>query len=124
METHGQLIKRLAKFVDDGAGDWQPTEVPGTFRLATKSGSLKIHLESGDEGEAPDVTFSIYNERGRLVDQFNDRDLTRSLARPSNSESWYQMARRVFDHSRRKAMNAEEIITKMIADLDDDDIPF
>lgn len=123
MEINGRLVTRLAKLVDDDAGDWQPSDVPGQFRLALKAGSLKVHLESSAEDETPDVIFSIYNDKGRLVDQFSDRDLNRALSKPNNIDTWYFLCRRVFDHSRRKAMRAEQVVRKIIDELDDD-IPF
>lgn len=125
METNGALVMKLFQQAKKDKLDWQPTPALSHFQLTLKTGSLKIAAIYDPEKEETDILFSVYNERGRLIDEFSDNDLANYLAKPDNSGNWYSICRYVFDTARRKALNAEKIMRKMIDELDlDDDIPF
>lgn len=128
MIVNGRLVLRLLRDSEAGKTRWQSTRNPGIFSMSNKAGSVRVYKkmrENEEEKEIFDIIFEVFNDKGRLVDEFSDKDLSRALPPPNNEDSWFMICKRLAESARRIAMNAEEVMENIIKEMDiEDEIPF
>lgn len=118
MNKHKQLVDLLMKKTESGALDWKKSVENDEFTLSFSSRTLIISENSGknvrDQSDFC-VTIAITDDDGRIVDSFNDNSLDVS----EFSHPWFDKMRGLFLSARRTALEADEAINEILAELAD-----
>jgi ABC-type taurine transport system substrate-binding protein len=71
-----------------------------------------------------DYEFLLINNEGKTVDSFTDVELADTEDFGDSKNQWYKDSQELYDLARRTALGSEKILNEILADLDDDEVPF
>lgn len=109
-KQHAQLVTLLIDHTENGKINW--TEGANEKAFQTNIGSNTIVVSP----KGSDVAVRVYNESGKLVDEFADPDLA-TYPLPRGISSWYQLMLGLLEAARRNALGADKILGDIIDDL-------
>ena len=117
MITNSQL--KLARLIFDkthaGLLPWESSPAADTYQCALPNGVIRVAHYSDSRMY---ISLEIIDDRGRVVDSFTDDDLTESNYPPFNGAGWYSTFNEIFELARRTALGAEQVLSKLIDDLE------
>lgn len=114
------LVDRIIYATDLGKISWKESSEDSVY--VTRIGDTQISYEESDSPDEinKDYTFRIYNSRGEVIDFFNDSDL---YSRDENI-AYYPRMRELYNRVVRQTNGSDIVLDRILASLDDPDIPF
>jgi len=109
------LAKKLLSRTKEGKLHWEMTSHDDVYQVAFANYVVRLLSRAGSEGPEIDYIMQILNERGQLVDEVSDVDLTRLMA---SGETMFPAMRDLYDLARRTAMGVEQALTTLLDELD------
>lgn len=100
------ILDRLIDLSESGQLNWKSTAGSATYLLVLKDSSISI------SGHSPYIFIEFRNEKGVVVEKIV----------LGSSEKFYEKADKLFDLARRKALNADETIDRILEQLNTDSI--
>ena len=114
------LAEKLSLKTQLGEIDWEETTEKGVYQASFSDYSVTISTLNREESQ---VLVRIFNDEGSLIEEFTDDDLFIFI--PNNDgQYFYKIMKETFEIARRHALGTEQVINKILAELDKDDLPF
>lgn len=106
------ILDRLLKLSEEGLLNWKTTASPKTYLISLKDSSISI--TNFDLG----IEFDFRNERGLTVETYSIYNIGEVIDRASEIENiLFGKADKLYDLARRKALNADETIDRILEQL-------
>ena len=105
------ILKQLLEKTLAGKANWKATSSEDTFLISFKTFSLKIWRFSNPYDESNGISFGVYNDKGKKIDDFS-----------VESGKQLELANSLFENARRKAFNVEDALKLMSLELQADTV--
>jgi hypothetical protein len=109
---NAKLIDLLAAKQRQGKLAWEETERPKTFQVAFSQSAVRISERAGED-DTDDIWISVFDEQGRLLEEFSDVDLKNEV------QSVYSKMYELYEAARRAALGVDKALDSLIDELDD-----
>ena len=111
------ILDRLLKLSEEGLLNWKTTASPKTYLISLKGSSVSItNFELG-------IEFDFRNERGQSVETYSTYNVGEVVDRASDVENMlFGKANKLYDLAKRKALNADETIDRILEQLNPESI--
>jgi hypothetical protein len=111
-EKFKTILARLIELGDKGELDWKPTGVEYTYLLTLKDSSISISPEFSEDLGSSMYAFQFRNERGDVVEN----------TYVGEDDADYGSAEYIYELARRKALNSDATIDRIIEQLKPDSL--
>ena len=120
------LASKLHQRTVEGRIDWELTTIDGIYQASFANYSVRISVQPSRETEDDDVKIVVLDDQGLEMESFLDVDFDRVEFQETAGagSSAYKIMKDTYDSARRVALGSERAINEILADLDDDGIPF
>lgn len=112
-ERQKRLVERLLERSQLGELNWQESFDPDHFQVSFPNSSVMIAQVR--RSSSPSYIISIIDSNGRVTDAFTDTQLDED--KDSSFNFWNARMRDLFYAVRRKALKADEILDKLLAEI-------
>ena len=120
-----ELAYKLHQMTIKGKVAWQETVTAGVYRASFSNYSLQISLEPSENLQGPkDIRISVFGDDGNEIESFIDEDIKQWISNFDPFSTGYHMMHETYEVARRSALGTEQAIDQILADLEDDEIPF
>lgn len=109
---NAKLVELLKQKQREGKLAWEETEKPTTFQVAFSESAVRISERPGDDN-TDDVYLSVFDNQGRLLEEFSDVDLKGDL------QNAYGKMYELYEQARRAALGVDKALDSLIGELDD-----
>jgi hypothetical protein len=118
MDKKTKLAQRLVRKTLEGDLNWEQTEKEGVFQTSFPDHSLRV-LKRPVSGPDRDeiIVIQIFDELGAVVEEIESSDVATGFSSNLSRGDLEKM----YEEARKKAMNVEESLDRLIKYLDEDE---
>ena len=113
-----QMINNLISRTEDGKIEWDSTSTKDQYVTSLSRYSIAVDLFEKTTNSDDFYKVSIINELGKIIESATSSDLAIESAESSGK------LQLLYNLARRRAMGVDFALDKILAELDDLDIPF
>jgi len=128
LSPRARLVVRLLENTRKQKVRWQETVKDNIFEVSLPEYSLQISKgEYFDDSKGAEpielYTVQIYNEEGKLIDEFNDEQITLEPHPELNINAFVAM-QEIYERARGFVLGSDRAISEIIEFLESDELPF
>ena len=112
MEKHKKLVELLLAQTMSAQLDWRETGSDSVFQVSLTNNSVQIEYGTGENNN--DITISLINSNGEVVDSFDDTDLDRQ----GEGGGYFHKMITLYRLARRTALGSEKILDEVLGELE------
>ncbi len=107
------ILNRLLELSEDEKLNWKKTADPNTFLITLEGSSITIETEFAEDYGGSIFIFQFRNEKGEIVE---------SQSILGDNSAYFKNSERLFELAKRKALNSDKTIDRILQQLSPDSI--